>query len=74
LKSADVSEEDIASIFRIEEKLAAYFVLVSSLADSSLKIQAMCSPKMSVDFHSTTRRYNPEDRILHFQSLLTFVI
>jgi hypothetical protein len=37
-----------------------------SLAYSStLKMEAVCSSKMSVDFHWTTWCYNPEDTTLH---------
>jgi hypothetical protein len=38
-------------------------MLVSCLA--WLKIKAICSSETSVDFQWTTRRYNPEDIILH---------
>jgi hypothetical protein len=55
--------------------LAACFMLVSCTAYSStLKMEAICSSEMSVDFHRTTWRYIPEDRILqnfhHFPQFL----
>jgi hypothetical protein len=46
-------------------KLAARFMLVSYLAYSStLKMEAVCSSEMLVDFHQATWHYIPEDRIL----------
>jgi hypothetical protein len=52
--------------------LAAYFMLVSRLPHFwTLKMEATCSSKSSVDFQRTTRRYIPEDRTalcLHFHS------
>jgi hypothetical protein len=42
------------------------FTLISYLAYSlTLKMEATCSSKMSVDFEWTTQRYIPEDRTLH---------
>jgi hypothetical protein len=32
---------------------------------STLKMEAICSSEMSVDFQRATRRYIPEDRNLH---------
>jgi hypothetical protein len=47
-------------------QLAACFMLVSRLTYSlTLKIEATCSSKTSVDFWWTTWRYTPEDRTLH---------
>jgi hypothetical protein len=72
LKSTKVSEEHFASIFRVEEKvkqeskLAAYVVLVSSLAYlSTLKMKATRSSEMSTDCQRTSRNYIPEDRTLY---------
>jgi hypothetical protein len=46
---------------------ASYLLLlVSCLAYSSiLKMEATCSPEMSVDFQRITWRYIPDDKILH---------
>jgi hypothetical protein len=46
--------------------LAPCFKLVSYLAHSSTpKMEAICSPETSVDFHRTSLRYIPADRTLH---------
>jgi hypothetical protein len=48
--------------------LATCFALGSCLAYSStLKMEATRSSETSVDFHRTTRRYNPEVRTFHKQ-------
>jgi hypothetical protein len=62
--------------------LAAWFTLVSCLAYSlTLKIEAICSSKMSVDFPWTTQHYIPEDRknssvtiVLHFCNTVTSLL
>jgi hypothetical protein len=64
VKSTDASEERIASIFRVE-CLPPAFTLVSCSAYSALKLEAICSSEMSVDFQRATRRYIPEDRTSH---------
>jgi hypothetical protein len=47
-------------------KSAACFMLVSCLTYSSiLKLEAILTSEMSVDFQGTTRRHIPEDRTLH---------
>jgi hypothetical protein len=63
-KSSDVSEEHVASIFRVEEYakqescVKAGGKLVSCLAYYSiLKMEATCSSETSVDFQRTTRVY-----------------
>jgi hypothetical protein len=61
--STDVSEEHIASIFRVE-KLAEQETSMKSGGKQS-KTEAICSSKTLVDFQQTTRRYIPEDGILH---------
>jgi hypothetical protein len=44
----------------------AWFKPVCCLTYSlTLKMEATCSFEMPVDFHWTTQRYNPEDRILY---------
>jgi hypothetical protein len=60
--SADISEEDVASFFRVQEdtsmKQVANFMLVSSLASSSTqKVKATYSPETSAAFQRTARRY-----------------
>jgi hypothetical protein len=46
--------------------LAAYFMLVSYMANSSnLKMEVICSSETPINFHWTTQHYIPEDRILH---------
>jgi hypothetical protein len=62
--STDVSEEHIASIFREEissarNQQASKWLLAKLI--SSLKMEAICSSKTSVDAQRTTRRYIPED-------------
>jgi hypothetical protein len=78
-KSINVLEEHVTSIFRIKEQdqqetnvkaggmqSSSAFMLISYVAYSStLKMEAMCSSKMSVYFEWTTQQYIPEDRILH---------
>jgi hypothetical protein len=69
-KQSSVSEEYVASIFRVEEWpelcLLSVFALVSCSAYSSpLKMQVICCSVTSVDFQRTTRRYIPEDITLH---------
>jgi hypothetical protein len=61
----DVSEEHIASIFRVEEissarnhLLACWFL--AELIFSTLKMKAIFSSETSVDTQLTTRRYIPE--------------
>jgi hypothetical protein len=68
--STDVSEEHIASIFRVEEispgakensachQLSRWFL--AELISSTLKMEAMYSSGTSVDTQWTTRRYIPE--------------
>jgi hypothetical protein len=59
--STDVSEEHIASVFRI---LIATCLLAERIS-SALKMEAICSSETSVDTQRTTRRYIPEDGTLH---------
>jgi hypothetical protein len=41
-------------------------ILLSCLAYySTLKVEATCSSKMSVDFQQAAQHYIPEDKILH---------
>jgi hypothetical protein len=50
-------------LHRNEAQLSACFMLVSCLACSStLKMAAICSWQTPVEFHRTTRRYNPQYR------------
>jgi hypothetical protein len=67
----DVSEEHIASIFRVEAKQKSASSacrqpsLVSRFAYSStLKMELICSFE-TLSFHRTIRRYNPDDHTLH---------
>jgi hypothetical protein len=67
-KSTDVSEEYIASIFRIElaeqdtsvKTGGNAFSLVSCSAYSAVKMEAICSSEISTDFQRTTQRYISE--------------
>jgi hypothetical protein len=70
--SSDVSEEHIASIFRVEKEaeqetsMKAGGKLVSYSANfSALKMEAICFSKTSGDTQRTTRRYISEDGTLH---------
>jgi hypothetical protein len=67
--SADVSEEHIASIFRVEKISGAGNVLsrwfLAQFIFSTLKMEAICSSEMSVNTQWTTRRYIPEGGTLH---------
>jgi hypothetical protein len=66
-KSTDVSEEHLASIFRIEVYVKQE-TSVNSTADrddsSTLKMETKCAFEASVDFQRTTWRYISGDRIL----------
>jgi hypothetical protein len=58
--SPGVSEEYVASIFRVEG-LPHPFTLVSCSAYfCTLKMEVICATKTSVDFRRTRRRYIPE--------------
>jgi hypothetical protein len=78
--STDISEEHIASIFRVEEiskkpgacqTLSRWFL--AHLIFSTLKMGATYSSEMSVDTQRTTRRYIPEDGTLHIFIYLQFI-
>jgi hypothetical protein len=59
---------ELRNLSELHGKLCLPFVLtlVSCTAYSStLKIEETCSSETSVHFQQTTRRYIPEDRILH---------
>jgi hypothetical protein len=75
-KSTDLSEEYIASIFRVEyakqnssvkggKLLTTAFTLVYCSAYSTLKMEAVCFSKTSVEFQWTKRRWIAEDSSLH---------
>jgi hypothetical protein len=71
-KSNYVSEERVASIFRVEEyaktikQHQSRWKLVSCLTYfSTLKLEVICSSETSVDFQRTTRCCIPEERALH---------
>jgi hypothetical protein len=81
--STDVSEEYIASIFRVEKMsarnqrasrwkmLATCFHTGScSVYSSTLKMEAICSSETSADIQWTTRRYIPEDNNRQYQRYL----
>jgi hypothetical protein len=59
--STDVSEENIASIFRFEKINSAE----TSKLSSTLKMEAICSSETSVETQRTTRRHIAEDDTLH---------
>jgi hypothetical protein len=60
------------AISEFEALLATCFTMVSCLAYSlTLKMEAICSFVMSVDFQRTTRRHVSEDRTL--QLLVKFI-
>jgi hypothetical protein len=53
-------------LVKVNRSIGDYFMLVSSLAYSSaLKLKAIFSPEMSVDFRRNARCYIPEDRTVH---------
>jgi hypothetical protein len=54
---SDVSEEHIASTFRVEE--------IGTENQRASRWQAMCSSETSVETQRTTRRHTPEDDTLH---------
>jgi hypothetical protein len=61
VKSTDVSEDHIASMFRVFR--AVSYMFVSCLVYSStLKMKVICLSDTSVHFHRTTRLYIAEDR------------
>jgi hypothetical protein len=62
--STDVSEEHIASIFRVEE-ISSTKKTASKQVATCLKMEAICSSRTSVDTQRTTRRHIPEDDTLH---------
>jgi hypothetical protein len=68
LEPTDVSEEHIASIFRIEKvssaggRLSCWFL--AELISSTLKMEAICSAETSVDSQRTTWRHIPENDTL----------
>jgi hypothetical protein len=69
--STYVSEEHIASIFRVELCFPPAFKLVSCSAyTSTLKMEAICSSETLVNIYWTTRRYIPEDYTLQSGNLL----
>jgi hypothetical protein len=47
---------------QIGNQSSLFLPLVSCLAYSTLKMEAICSSETSIDFQRTTRRYIPEDR------------
>jgi hypothetical protein len=59
-----VLKEHIASIFRIEEIISAYLMVLSEIISSTLKMKAICSSGTSVATQQTTRRHIPKDDIL----------
>jgi hypothetical protein len=61
----DVSEEHIASIFRVEEIILARNQQAAEIISSTLKSEAMCSSATSVDIQRTTRRSIPKVETLH---------
>jgi hypothetical protein len=74
--STDVLEEHISSIFRVEEIISAKglppacLLVFAELISSTLKMEAKCSSKMSVETRRTTRRHIPEDDTLLNISIL----
>jgi hypothetical protein len=69
--STDVSEEHIASIFRVEEVISARNHLLAcwflaEIIASTLKMEAICSSETSVDTQWTTQRYIPKVNTLYY--------
>jgi hypothetical protein len=67
--STGVSEEHIASIFRVEEMSSVRNHQARrwqvELISSTLKMEAICSSETSVETKQTTRRHIPEGDTLH---------
>jgi hypothetical protein len=67
LKVTDISEEYVASIFRVKEQTKqetsiTLVMLVSCLACYlTMNMGATCSSETSIDIQQTTRRYIPEN-------------
>jgi hypothetical protein len=61
--STDISEEHIASIFRVEKQVQQETSVQAGDKHifSTLKMDVTCSSETSVDIQQTTRRYIPED-------------
>jgi hypothetical protein len=70
--STKVSEEHVASIFRVDEISSAKtclppacLLVFAELISSTLKMETTCSSEPSVETQRTTRRHIPEDDTLH---------
>jgi hypothetical protein len=67
--ATDVSEEHIASIFRVEEiiscLLPACLLVLAEIISSTLKMEAICFSETLVATQQTTRRHIPEDDTFH---------
>jgi hypothetical protein len=73
--STDVSEEHIASVFRVEKISSARNQRESRLCSSlALKMEAICSSETSVDTQRTTQLYIPEDVTLQCSSLTRLMV
>jgi hypothetical protein len=57
----DVSEERIASIFRVEKSASE-----DPVWPGGCRLEAILSSKTSVNFIQTTRRHTPEDSTLYW--------
>jgi hypothetical protein len=79
-KSADVSEEQIASIFRVEDEAKQTSMKQSLLPAScwflasTLKMEAICPSKTSVGFHQTTPCYTYLRRLGSLFSIHCYII
>jgi hypothetical protein len=71
--STDVSEKNIASIFRVENisQQPAGMQVKSRVLP---KVEAICSSETSYDFQRTIRRYIPEDGTLQINQVHTLKI
>jgi hypothetical protein len=65
----DVSDERIASIFRVEDKKKSAFSLADFFLSSTLNMEAIRSSETSVNTIST-RRHIPEDCFLQYSGSL----
>jgi hypothetical protein len=81
--STDVSEEHIASIFRVKEISSAgrlfcfppaCLLVFAKLISSTLKMEAICSSETSVVTQQTTRRHIPEYDTLHHDIFMAKLI
>jgi hypothetical protein len=68
--ATDVSEEHIASIFRVGEISSARKQVASRAYSSTLNMKAICFSERSVATQRTTRRRIPEDDTLQINIII----